>query len=187
MENELEQKLAADFPFMKRKNSLQEQEANGQIDDLYGAFGCEVNNGWYELLHNLCEEITTAYANAGLPVDIIIDQVKEKFGTLRFYYHIEEQEAGIQAFDILGQGGMRFMPNDSAIHKEIAGIVRKWETASGTICEMCGEPGELRKDLPWLKTLCASCYTARKNKLPNKSTAKSEQKIAEFLDLNKQA
>jgi len=42
---------------------------------------------WYEVIRGLCLDITEVYGKTGLPVDIV-DQVKEKFGTLRFYYHL---------------------------------------------------------------------------------------------------
>ena len=42
---------------------------------------------WYEVIRGLCLDITKVYGKTGLPVDIV-DQVKEKFGTLRFYYHL---------------------------------------------------------------------------------------------------
>lgn len=54
-------------------------------------------------------------------------QIKEKFGFLRFYTN----------------GG-------SDNHYD---IISKYEILSGTICEKCGEPGEIRKDV-WWKTLC---------------------------------
>lgn len=99
MRDELQNKLAEEFPFMRRQKSLQEQRSNGRIHDLYGAFGCSVGDGWYEVLYGLCSDITNAYKNAELPVDIVVDQIKEKFGSLRFYYHIEGREQAIHAID----------------------------------------------------------------------------------------
>ena len=52
MRDELELKLAEEFPFMQEKKTLQEQKTEGRISDLYSAFGCEVGDGWYELLHD---------------------------------------------------------------------------------------------------------------------------------------
>ena len=94
MRDELELKLAEEFPFMQQKKTLQEQKTEGRISDLYSAFGCEVGDGWYELLHDMCSEIMEAYQKAGEPVNLVVDQVKEKFGTLRFYYHFEGQPLG---------------------------------------------------------------------------------------------
>lgn len=123
---------------MQIKETLEEQEAGGRICDLYGAFGCECDDGWYELLYGLCGEITEAYKKHGAPVDIVIDQIKEKYGTLRFYYHLSQ--------------------NDSDLRREISDIVIKWEKKSAEICERCGKAGVLREDLPWVQTLCDKCY-----------------------------
>jgi hypothetical protein len=56
-----------------------------------------------------------------------LDQVKEKFGTLRFYY----------------TGGDDY----------ISGMVRMAESMSGVTCEECGAPGE-QNDGGWIRTLC---------------------------------
>lgn len=61
-------------------------------------------------------------------VDYIhIDQIKEKFGGLRFYY----------------SGG----------DDEIAGMVRMAESMSYRLCEVCGSPGRPNKE-GWIQTLC---------------------------------
>jgi len=57
-------------------------------------------------------------------------QIKEKFGGLRFYIDGSE---------------------------DIQNIVTKYEKLSYSICEECGEPGEIRK-LNWIKTLCDKHY-----------------------------
>lgn len=95
MRDELEMKIAEKFPFMRRGKHFGEQREEGRIHDLYGAFGCSVRDGWYEVIRGLCRDITEAYEKAGRPIDIVVDQVKEKFGTLRFYYHFEGQGPGI--------------------------------------------------------------------------------------------
>ena len=57
-----------------------------------------------------------------------VNQVKEKFGGLRFYW----------------SGG-----NDV-----IAGLVAFAEAMSMQICEICGDKGETDWKKPWVKTLC---------------------------------
>lgn len=162
---ELEKKLADEFPFMKRGEGYKEQQESGRIYDLYGAYGCEVGSGWYEVLRGLCTEVTAIYERAGIPVDIIVDQVKEKFGTLRFYYHPEGYDPCIHAFDLSGGPSLRAKVGNTDIHREVAIIVRKWEKQSGSVCEECGAPGALRNDIGYLvQTLCDSCYTQIKQK-----------------------
>jgi hypothetical protein len=65
---------------------------------------------------------------------VTLDQVKEKFGTLRFYY----------------TGGDNY----------IDGMVRMAESMSGVICEGCGNVGE-RRDGGWVHTYCTPCEEAR--------------------------
>ena len=162
MREELEQKLAEKYPFMRQQHSYGEQEADGFIHDLYGAFGCECGDGWYDLLSNLCAELAQAYEAEGIPVDIVVDQVKEKYGTLRFYYHFSDQAPVIQAIDLLGQCTVRIKPTDKEFYKRIDAIASKWEAASETVCEHCGKPGELRTDLGWALTLCDNCHQKHK-------------------------
>jgi len=65
---------------------------------------------------------------------VTVDQVKEKFGTLRFYY----------------TGGDEY----------IRGMVTMAESMSGTTCESCGNPGE-RTGGGWIKTTCKPCEDNR--------------------------
>lgn len=98
MNLELEMKLADEFPFMRQgKNADEQLKDDRRISKLYDAFGCDFADGWYEVICGLCRDITEANGKVGLPVDIVIDQVKEKFGTLRFYYHPEGHDPGIHA------------------------------------------------------------------------------------------
>jgi hypothetical protein len=66
---------------------------------------------------------------------VTLDQVKEKFGTLRFYY----------------TGG------DDVID----GMVRMAEAMSGCTCEGCGAPAERDSDGGWVRTMCQPCLTKR--------------------------
>jgi hypothetical protein len=70
---------------------------------------------------------------------IEVQQIKEKFGGLRFYY----------------QGG----------DDEISGMVRMAEIWAGRSCETCGDLGE-RRSGGWMRTLCdfhENLYQTRKN------------------------
>ena len=164
MKPELEQQLIKKYSFLKRKMSLAEQEKNGRIDDLYSAFGLEIGSGWASLIDSLCSEIVSVYEKHGVPIDIRPAQVKEKMGGLRFYWSRNGQEISVHAIDFLGNSTIRLQPDDSDLNKEIGLVVNKWEDISYTICEECGKPGELRKDLPWIRVLCSDCYSKRLSK-----------------------
>lgn len=163
MRIELEEQLANEFPFMKRGKSYEEQKKNGYIYDLFDAYGCEFGDGWYEVLSGLCNEVMWAFEREGLPVDIVVDRVKEKFGKLRFYYHFVNPE--IKSIDPLYDGGLQAKSGRSELHRDVKNIVRKWEDASMTVCESCGACGVLRRDLRWVQTLCEQCYSPRRQKI----------------------
>lgn len=145
MKEELELKLQEDFPFMQQNRV--ESEHN-----IYKKWGIECSSGWYQLIHDLCQEITDRYAVDEAPVDIVIQQIKEKFASLRFYYSYEDATCPIQAFDCLGVGiSIRFQPENASsdektkkLRNDIAQIVRSYEEKSKTVCENCGQKWELR-------------------------------------------
>lgn len=85
----------------------------------------------------------TAKKNVG--VVMVVDQVKEKFGGLRFYYHFESNP---DAVDVDQE-------YTKEICKEIQGAVDFAESLSFKICEECGNPGKVRGG-GWVRTLCAT-------------------------------
>ena len=112
-----------------------------------------LENGYFPdrpaIVKNLCEcddgwlqmihDLITELLAAGW--DKQICQIKEKFGGLRFY---------------IGSGS-----------EEIWDIISKYEELSYSICEVCGETGEIRKDCgwkgsTWYKTMCDKHYNELK-------------------------
>ena len=118
--------------------------------------GIWVGPGWHKLVTLLCHKIQhhTVARNSRrqwllannpdhehIPDEVpqvIIGQIKEKFGELRFYY----------------DGGDDY----------IAGLVDMAEVMSYHICEDCGNPGMLRQDLRWVKVLCDKHHQERLEK-----------------------
>lgn len=159
MKQEFETKLAEKYPFMRRMKSIDEQKLEtGYVYNTFWAYGYEHGSGWYELLCAMCEEIVEAYRRENEPLDIVVEQVKEKFGSLRFYYSVAGINRHYHAIDCLGQGGFRISPVRKPVHREVAHIVQRYEQKSKTICEKCGKHGLLRSDLRWVMTLCDDCY-----------------------------
>jgi hypothetical protein len=95
----------------------------------YGGFA--VGAGWYPILETLCANIQSHIdwrVKQGKDIaQVEVDQIKEKFGGLRFYY----------------DGG------DEAV----AGMVRMAEAWADHSCETCGAPGT-SGGKGWIKTLC---------------------------------
>ena len=94
-------------------------------------WGFECGDGWYDILDNLCGAITQ-YTHD--PDEVYVDQIKEKFGKLRFYLSRE----------------------DDVMH----GMITLAEYMSGHICETCGERGKTRGG-SWMVTLCDEHHEAR--------------------------
>jgi hypothetical protein len=192
MRRELELKLQEEFPFMQNKcpitpymfekmdeesgrlthkewlRAREEAEESGQVDfrnfNSYEQYGCDCNDGWYEVIRGLCRDIADAYAERGLEPDVVPEQIKEKFGTLRFYYSLSSTGESPLVLDFLGSGdSLTFSPNQSEMGKVVREIVNKWQKASAQTCEFCGVAGELR-DLLWIRTLCEECYAPVKVK-----------------------
>lgn len=72
-----------------------------------------------------------------------IIQVKEKFGGLRIYYDLHSTPHDFKGKDITTE-----------TFNQLRGVVDFAESLSYTICQDCGEPGELRNLDGYYVTLC---------------------------------
>ena len=103
-------------------------------------WGFECGDGWYDILDHLCGAISEyTYLDVMSKSlydanEIYVDQIKEKFGRLRFYLSKE----------------------DDVIH----GMVTLAEYMSGHTCETCGKRGKTRGG-SWMVTLCDEHHEAR--------------------------
>ena len=105
MREELELKLQEEFDFMWQNNVDEERE-------LYRRWGCECSDGWYDIIYDCCKQIKERYVQAGMEMDFEPAQIKEKWGTLRFYYGYKDAPCGIAAMDFIGSGiSIRFAPD----------------------------------------------------------------------------
>ena len=146
MNKELEAALEEEFPFMRR------EERNDRSS--YLLFGIEAGSGWYELIRKLCRELMEACAPAGRANDLVVAQVKEKYGELRFYFHLE--------------GGT--VEENALLNHRLYDIIERYEETSKQVCELCGAPGELRElklvsGMVWYQTLCDEHYASRQERL----------------------
>jgi len=95
----------------------------------YGGFA--VGKGWYPIIERLSSSIQqhVEWKNKDSEIcpPVVVEQIKEKFGGLRFYY----------------QGGDEY----------IAGLVSMAESWAGIACESCGGIGK-RRGGGWVRTLC---------------------------------
>ena len=189
MDKDWKIKLQEEFPFMRQNNV--EEECN-----LYKRWGFECSGGWYQLLKECCKAIVARYAEDDIginDIDFEPAQIKEKFGTLRFYYGFKDAPCRIAAFDSIGSGtSLRFEPgNDDdddqtkSLRSDISLIVRVAEEKSRHTCEVCGAEGELRNDsdvgIGWVQTLCDSCHESRLKKTIERREKRKKMFPEDFL------
>lgn len=86
---------------------------------------CDCPPGWESLVHDLSVKLE-AYATEHNP-GLVVDQVKTKFGGLRYYVSPYDPKAD--------------------------DLIREAEEKSFTMCEECGEPGT-RAGRGWVVTAC---------------------------------
>ncbi|KAL9106971.1 MAG: hypothetical protein Q9227_008094 [Pyrenula ochraceoflavens] len=132
MRPELEAALCADFP-----NLYSQPLLNAPQDGEAGGFA--VGDGWEPVIRHLSERITAIVERDDLnPLQFVSEQVKEKFGGLRFYM--------------------------SGQTNAITQAIREAEEKCSRTCETCGKEGELYTK-GWLRTHCVPCENEYKRKL----------------------
>jgi hypothetical protein len=109
-----------------------EEKYPKMFSEPYGGFA--IGAGWWPIIESLCANIQshTDWWNKNRetrPVveQVVVEQIKEKFGGLRFYY----------------QGG----------DDQISGMVRMAEAWASHACEECGALGTAGGQ-GWIRTLC---------------------------------
>lgn len=124
MKQELDEYLCKVFPKIFAERNLPMQETAM-------CWGFDCGDGWFNIINRLCQNIQhhIDWKNKEKEVvaQVVVSQVKEKYGTLRFYY----------------SGG-----DDT-----IDGMVSMAESMSGVTCEECGNIGESNNG-GWIKVLC---------------------------------
>jgi hypothetical protein len=135
--------MSLDIDPQKRRNALHIPADAGphaaaietilrRIPDGWGRW-ISVDAGWYPLV------IATDQRLAHLDPDYVVQQIKEKFGTLRYYCAPSSGDPSLELLDALDA------------------ITDDAERASAITCERCGKPGVLQRTRYWAKTLCHPC------------------------------
>ena len=123
-------------------------------------WGFEHNDGWFWILDQLCDsiqsyiDINNKYKEEDKISQVVVDQVKEKFGILNFYYH----------------GG------DS----HIRGMVSLAESMSANTCEFCGSIENVGRTSGWISTICEECYSSSEPRISQRPWKKNENSTTEF-------
>ncbi len=122
MRASLDEALCRDFPLLYA-------DRHASMRNTCMCWGFDVGDGWEPIIRRLSEKLEATIAK--MPEDAQdfckADQVKEKFGTLRFYMSAESDE--------------------------MSKWIREAEQESAVTCETCGAPGTLTRK-GWHKTAC---------------------------------
>ncbi len=124
MDKKLQEKLYRKFPKIFR-----DKDAPKTKTCMCWGIGC--GDGWYDIIDDLCTELTT-YADEKRLDPVVAIQVKSKLAGLRFYVAGADKEA----------------------HQ----IIAKYERMSYKICEQCGCEGDRKSSEYWIHTMCDACW-----------------------------
>ena len=101
----------------------------GDIRQTCMGWGIECGDGWFLILWELCAKLE--------PLGVVAAQVKEKWGSLRFY--VDVYEGSSEDWDAANL------------------FVNAAEHRSMETCEDCGRPGRQVSPRHWIRTLCEKC------------------------------
>lgn len=119
MDEKLQNKLYSKYPKIFGQKDL-------PMNQTCMCWGISHSDGWYDILDRLCNLIQWHVDQKDLP-QVEAVQVKEKFGTLRFYVNHQDDY--------------------------ISGCIAMAESMSARTCELCGKPGKLYSR-GWWVTRC---------------------------------
>ena len=105
-------------------------------------FYFECGPGWADLIEVLCNELQDIGIREGFEFskdEPLVNQVKEKFGTLRFYV--------------------------SSATDAMYDAIEKFEKLSEETCENCGKYGILREIRRWYFTRCDACFKVMQDEI----------------------
>lgn len=120
-------KLINDFPLLY-------SGSNKPPTENLMCFGFECDDGWFNLIYKLSQKLEEEIKNIKKSSDNsfpIAVQVKEKFGSLRFYI--------------------------TSGTDKMYSYINEAERLSIKTCEKCGKPSKIRDDRWYIKCLCGSC------------------------------
>lgn len=127
-----------------------------------------VSVGWRDLIDKLCGELDRLLPDADASV-FRIEQIKEKWGSLRFYWEFDGQETTV--IDVaFGENIAKIQvppKQPSDLFKKIRGLVTTAENVSKTTCEECGQPGEMRLLVSDQKAAPNGFFTIGKEAIPD--------------------
>ena len=134
-------------------------------------WGIECPKGWYNILEQLCTELE--YSNmesvAKWGMAIVAEQVKEKFGTLRFYFDVRN----VDIYGKIDNEHQNCKLNDvqsKIVHDHLymfaQHLINEAERMTEDTCADCGEPltpDNKVETKGWISYICKECNEKREN------------------------
>jgi len=131
-------------------------------------YGCEIEDGWFNILYALCESIQSYLGQIQNSIKHKIIDPKTKVPEFAF----------LQIKEKLGELRIYFSDGDEYIR----GKVSMAAAMSRYVCEYCGVSTlEVAQSKDWIKTLCPRC--AKKNKkeiVVNKELSNLKKKVEKY-------
>lgn len=133
------------------------------FDKRVDGFACY--DGWDSILWDICctvNEVNRKILDSEKKIKV--QQIKEKFGGLRFYISAVPEEYCNEVFKAIDRA----------------------ERKSYRTCEMCGRWGKIQNDLNWIKCLCGYCHVSTKKKIYLEQAQAKEFMLCRKIALQKQ-
>lgn len=118
--------------------------------------------GWYALVHKRCSDFETELGPQGCTA-YKVRQVKEKLGTLRFYFRLNGDSD--LYVDLMSGASVEQIVKPAAVDgaDPIRALIHQAMAESERTCQRCGCPGSLRNLSGWLVTFCQQHMTEHLN------------------------
>jgi len=181
MRKELDEKLCKEFPEIFAQRNL-------PTNQTCMCWGFDCGDGWYDILYRLCHQLQSLHTLYGYQVSAT--QVKEKFGTLRFYttgifddswtfynsagffYRIPflkyKAKNALTRFFYLAKrkrpyGDLLYTRSQiDEIYDTEMNFINEAENRTYVTCEECGATDNVsQSEKGWIATLCDECHTER--------------------------
>ena len=153
MQEEKNRELCRKYPFLLPRNVWTDK-----LPDDYDYSWTELDalpDGWRMAFGEMMmEDIAEALKKSGNLETFRFDQIKEKWGSARLYYH----------------GG----------NKEVDEIIENYSCLSENICMVCGKPDVYMTVKGWIYPCCKECWEKNKhNHLPYEDSVDGEARMAD--------
>lgn len=109
------------------------------------------HKGWFDIFVQLCADVDAVLHENRHGFYWV--QIKEKFGTARFYYLL----------DVFERKPEEWSDEQKRIIKAVFQLVQAAKSLTAQRCIVCGAPGELNRDSCYVLTLCDFHAQLRRN------------------------